>query len=228
MKIVLDIETLAPTREQWAELQGVRPGPWDDDSLFSDPEEVRLRKDYERAAFDATFSRIVCIGAVILNDDLSPLEAVAWYGDNEEAILRQFWARMALDKPRLFITFNGLGFDLPFLKKRSVIRQVKPTLEVSLARFRTDSVYDIMAVWANWDNRSWVKLDVLARALGVESKSGSGAQVAGMWKDGKKEEVAAYCLQDVYVTYACFCRMVYQEPAGSSAVLRDMNLISLE
>ena len=42
-----------------------------------------------------------------------------------------------------------------------------------------------MAIWSNWDNRGWVKLDVLARALNVENKSGSGSQVAQMWAAGQ-------------------------------------------
>jgi hypothetical protein len=37
-----------------------------------------------------------------------------------------------------------------------------------------EPVYDTMAIWSNWDMRGWVKLDVLAKALNVETKSGSG------------------------------------------------------
>ena len=107
---------------------------------------------------------------------------------------------MGKERPKLIVTYNGLGFDLPFIKKRSIIHQVKPTMEISLAKFRTEPVYDVMAVWGNWDFRGSTKLDILARALGVETKSGSGSEVAAMWAAGKKKEVAEYCLQDVYVT----------------------------
>ena len=61
---------------------------------------------------------------------------MAWYGENEAELLRQFWERMGQFRPSLLIT-NGLGFDLPFLKKRSIIHQVKPLFEVNLAKFRT-------------------------------------------------------------------------------------------
>lgn len=227
MKIVLDIETTGPTREEWSTLRGIDLGPQDEDSLFQDPEAALRERDYQKSAFDGTYSRIVCIGMIALEDDLTPVEAVAWYGSNEKELLKQFWRRISADRPKVIITFNGLGFDLPFIKKRSVIHQVKPGMEISLAKFRMEPVYDIMAIWANWDNRAWIKLDVLARALGVESKSGSGAQVGEMWTAGKEDEVAEYCLQDVYVTYACYCRMNYRKPEISSAVFSKKNLYRL-
>lgn len=68
--------------------------------------------------------------------------------------------------------------------------------------------------------RGWVKLDVLAKALNVETKSGSGSQVAEMWANDKKKDVAEYCLQDTFVTYGCYSRMVFQKPHSREDVLR--------
>ena len=68
--------------------------------------------------------------------------------------------------------------------------------------------------------RGWVKLDVLVKALNVETKSGSGAQVAEMWGNDKKKDVAGYCLQDTFVTYGCYSRMVFQKPHSREDVLR--------
>src|SRR5215510_1059655 len=96
---------------------------------------------------DGTFSQIVCIGLLEFSDQLEPRGAVAWYGGDERELLRQFWVRLAQNRPSLFITHNGLGFDFPFIKKRSIVHQVKPSLDINLARFRTDPVYDTMAIW---------------------------------------------------------------------------------
>jgi len=131
-------------------------------------------------------------------------------------------------QPELIITHNGLGFDLPFIKKRSVINDAKPSLEISLAKFRSRPVFDTMAEWSNWDPRNYIQLDVLARALGVETKTGTGEQVSEMWEQGDWESIANYCLQDVYVTYACYCRMTFQAPRKSTEVLSRKNLIKLE
>jgi DNA polymerase elongation subunit (family B) len=235
MKVVLDIETIQASRTEWARLVG-KECPPEESSLRHEArdlfeagaaEEARHADDelYAKSAFDGTFSKIVCIGLLEFSDQMEARSAVAWYGSNEKELLRQFWLRIAQDRPTLFITHNGLGFDLPFIKKRSMIHQIKPSYDINLAKFRTEPVYDTMAIWSNWDTRGWVKLDVLARALNVETKSGSGSQVAEMWEKGQGLELARYCLQDTYVTYACYCRMNYRQPLSSEVVLLQPELL---
>ena len=202
MKVVLDIETVAAPINEWAALVGL-------DIVQVESDFANFEKDYQKSVFDGTFSRIVCIGVLILQDDSASLNAIAWYGDDEKAILKAFWDFMGKQRPDQVITHNGLNFDLPFIRKRSMIHQVKPTVEINLAKFQARSVFDTMAVWTNWDFRGGIKLDVLARALQVETKSGSGEQVGEMWASRKWKEIAEYCLKDVYVTYACYCRMNY-------------------
>jgi len=68
---------------------------------------------------------------------------------------------------------------------------------------------------------------VLARALGVETKSGSGKRVAEMWQSGRGKEIAEYCLQDCYVTYACYSKMTFREPLPSERVLAKKDLIEV-
>src|SRR5690242_2399080 len=128
MKVVLDIETVQAPRHEWAHLAGralldEHAGFDEGGDLFSAgaAEEQRRTEDelYAKSAFDGTFSRIVCIGLLEFSDQMEVRSAVAWYGGNERELLRRFWARLAQDRATLFITHNGLGFDLPFLKKRS-------------------------------------------------------------------------------------------------------------
>ena len=237
MKVVLDIETVQAPREEWARLVGkptecqgpVSEEPGYDLFTVSAVEEARRADDeaYAKSAFDGTFSRIVCIGLLEFSDQMEARSAIAWYGVNERELLRQFWARLAQDRPTLYITHNGLGFDLPFIKKRSIINQVKPSVEINLAKFRTEPVYDTMAIWSNWDTRGWVKLDVLARALQVDTKSGSGEQVAEMWEKRQGRELAQYCLQDTYVTYACYSRMNFRQPLSREVILLQPELCDI-
>lgn len=222
MKVVLDIETDAAPINEWATLVGL-------DLAEVESDFPNYEKGYQKSFFDGTYSRIVCIGVLTLKDDSTTLNPIAWYGDNEKAILEAFWDFMGKHRPDQVITHNGLNFDLPFIKKRSIIHQVKPTVDINLAKFQTRSVFDTMAVWTNWDFRGAVKLDVLARVLQVEAKSGSGEHVREMWASGKWKEIADYCLQDVYVTYACYCRMNYVEPQKSIEALakRALHLTGL-
>ena len=96
-----------------------------------------------------------------------------------------------------------------------------------LFRSRTEPVYDTLAIWSNWETRGWVKLDVLARALRVETKSGSGRQVAEMWHAGRGKDIADYCLQDCYVTYACYAKMTFRETLPSERVLVKKDVIEV-
>ena len=139
MKVVLDIETIQAPREEWARLVGKLPSSGESESagggydLFTAgaAEAQRRAEDeqYAKSSFDGTFSQIVCIGLLEFSDQLEPRGSVAWYGGDERELLRQFWSRLAQNRPSLFITHNGLGFDLPFIKKRSIIHQVKPSLD---------------------------------------------------------------------------------------------------
>ena len=228
MKVVLDIETIQCSKEEWARLKGIAL-LYEEEAgdLIAAGEATDQDKEYEKSCFDATFCQIVCIGGIILSDAFEPQEAVAWYGSNEREILRQFWARIGQLRPSLFITHNGLGFDFTILRNRSIIKQVKPSLDISLAKYRTEPIFDTLAVWSNWEARGRIKLDVLARVLGCETKSGSGQQVSDMWKAGRGKDIAQYCLRDCYVTYACYSRMTFREPLGPEKVLFNASLIEV-
>ena len=221
MKIVLDIETVQPTREEWSRLVG-KPVTGDqlstDDcmDLFSaaaaDDSGGPMMNCIPSVPSTGPYSRIVCIGVIELSDSLEPrdlmlgMEAMS---GNCCVCFGVIWDKFAR---HCSSPITDSASICPFIKKRSVIHQVKPALEINLARFRVEPVYDTMAVWSNWDNRGWVKLDVLARALNVETKSGSGSQVGAMWEQGLGREIGLYCLQDTYVTYACYCRMIFRQP----------------
>src|SRR2546428_10669284 len=125
MKVVLDIETVQPPKEEWAALAGVDLAMQDD--LLEAGEAARQDKEFERAAFDGTFSRIVCIGMLAFSDDMAPQPAVAWDGVHEEELLQQFWDWIGRHRPSPFITPNGPGVGLPFIKKSAIIHQVRPT-----------------------------------------------------------------------------------------------------
>ena len=132
VKVVLDIETVQTPKEEWARLVGISLKDPQDLHEASDAEQQD--RDYERSSFDGTFSRIICVGMIAFSDAMEPLGATAWYGSGEKELLARFWGQIGKTKPTLFITHSGLGFDLPFLKKRSIIHQVRPTMEISLAK----------------------------------------------------------------------------------------------
>ncbi len=221
MKVVLDIETIPCDDANRALLPKAKAPP----SLVAEQEAMSpedwLERQYQMTALDGTFGRIVCIGMILLTNTNEVKGALLLYGNNEAEILTRFWDRMQKWNAPQFITHNGLSFDLPFIWKRSVINRVAPTMEFRLARFRTDAVYDTMMVWANWDMRNAVGLGVLSQIFGFEGKSASGSQVFDMWKEGRLKDIAEYCLDDVYLTYGCYCRMKFIEPVAAQTVVGE-------
>src|SRR2546430_15491771 len=132
MKVVLDIETVQAPKEQWAQVVGISLKDPKDLHEASDAEQQD--RDYERSSFDGTFSRIICVGMMAFSDAMEPLGATAWYGSGEKEMPARFWGQIGKTQPTLFITHNGLGFDLPFLKKRSIIHHARPTMQINLAK----------------------------------------------------------------------------------------------
>ncbi len=92
-----------------------------------------------------------------------------------------------LEDTDIIIGFNSDHFDLPLLNKYfpGDLTQIK-SLDI------------LKEVQKSLGRR--IKLDTLAEATLGETKSGHGLQAIKWWAEGKYEEVANYCKQDVKVT----------------------------
>lgn len=159
-----------------------------------------------RTSFDGSFGRILCIGYAI-NDE--PVEIL--YSENgEKEMLEKFW-EIARDAD-LFIGHNVMDFDLRFIYQRSIINKVRPSVELSFARYRSNPIFDTMKEWVRWANSS-IGLEHLALALGIPTpKDGiDGSQVNDFYKKGKVNEILDYCKRDVDTTRAVYKRMIFEE-----------------
>jgi len=227
MNVVIDIETIPCDEGTRKQLPSINPPrnlkneskikKWREENL------AELEKEqYRKTALNANLGRIICIGMLFFSQRNEAHRSISIFGQQENLILSKFWKMIEKYKNPYIITHNGLGFDLPFIWKRSVILQVAPTTHFNLSRYRTDYGYDTMAVWSNWDMRDAIKLDELARILDVARKSGTGADVYDLWRAGKYKDIGEYCLQDIYVTYCCYCRMNFITPVDRSKIPVDL------
>ena len=193
--------------------------------LVSSDHSEEAEEDRKKAALNALTARIVCVGLVFTKGDYEAESAVALLSKDEKSLLRSFWALLAESRVSTFIAHNGLNFDLPFLWKRSVINGVKPSVRMDLRRYRSDFIFDTMAVWANWDSRNYASLDLLSRSLKVGEKSGSGDQVLELWKGEKYSDLGNYCLQDCWLTLGCYCKMNFQKLPVRVAVPEEIRIL---
>lgn len=172
-------------------------------------EQEKLRRDLTQGEIETIMAthpylgQIICIG-LFEESDQSTTSLVG----SEETILRKFWS--IIGKPQYqrgtFVHYNGMGFDVPFIIKRSMVHKIPITNQqfLNMTKFRTNPHYDVALMDSNWG--SWnpmVKLDLITQMLGIPSPKEkiSGEHVYDYWKEGKIGEVAEYCLRDVIATY---------------------------
>jgi hypothetical protein len=119
----------------------------------------------------------------------------------EKKILEKFW--QSIKSYNQFITFNGRGFDCPYLILRSAALQVRPTRNLMPPRFSADFHIDLLDQLTFYGAFRKFSLDFYCRSLGIESpKIGgiSGEKVTQYFKEGKYMEIARYCLADTRAT----------------------------
>lgn len=126
----------------------------------------------------------------------------------EEGILSKFWE--IADRCHTFVTYNGRGFDVPFVMIRSAVHHVRPTKNLSKARYlyQMDAraihvdLYDQLTFYRSFFGNH-MSLHMACQAFGIRSpKAGGmdGSQVGEAFKQGKHKEIAEYCLADVIAT----------------------------
>lgn len=125
MKIFLDIELAQAIQPQWTKLLGVHlvpppvaaPRPEADILPFRNTKGASIRKmSCECSIFGEIFRRIMHIAILVFSDGMVPQVRIAWNGNIDLEMLRQFWERMGQPDPSHMITYNGLGFDLALRK----------------------------------------------------------------------------------------------------------------
>lgn len=201
VKLFFDIETI-PADEKFKKVSVELAKQKDSSNKIKKTAEYYFRQ----TAISGDFGRVFCIGFAINDGNVEIIS-----GD-ESTILTEWW--QVADKADLFIGHNIMEFDLRFIFKRSIIHKIKPSakhLNLSFARYKNFPIYDTMREWEKWGN-SFIKLDTLAKALGLQSsKDGGidGSQVYDFYKNGKYKEIYEYCKRDVKLTREIYNRMTF-------------------
>ena len=123
----------------------------------------------------------------------------------EKQILCEWW-RLLSKFQGLFISYNGIAFDVPFILKRSMVYNLTPTNKMFLdtRRFSKWPHFDAKLVMADFDRYAACTLRLACEHNGIKSpKEGDIAakDVAQAYEDGRIKEIAEYCMRDVQATY---------------------------
>jgi hypothetical protein len=185
--------------------------------------EARREERWRRTALDALDGELFCAAAAVDAGDtvtfarsdigFPPAGSAAAALDEADALLRLFgWlahigAGSTPADPLVLVAHNGNGFDFPFLWRRAVLLGVRPPpwypAPDEIRAWRGGAARqpcitaDTMVTWTG-SPKDHVKLDTLARALGLRGKGEiDGSQVWDYVRDGRGEEVVRYCAHDI-------------------------------
>jgi hypothetical protein len=169
----------------------------------------------DEAALSPLTGRVLAIGFQPPSGQVQ-LRHIAACDGEEGDLLSIFWrlTERAIQAKESMVGHNILGFDLPFLLRRSWMLGVEPTSDIFDGRYWHRCFVDTMKRWqcGSYQER-FVKLDVLAKAFGLKGKLDedgvSGAEFARFyWGSPQERELALrYAHRDVEQTAAVAGKM---------------------
>lgn len=218
-RLVFDIETVGLPWESLA--------PSQQEYLLRDAEKEKTQKEKEkkqaelkewRALYPFT-SKVVVIGMYYIEqqkgyvyyesetEEVWQSEETGFYykGLPEKEILQKFWEFAS--KVDQLVTFNGRGFDVPFLMLRSAMLGIKPSKNLMGNRFDSKMHLDLLEQLSFYGGFRKFNLDFYCHGFGIKtpkSKDVSGAEVKTMYEEGRIKEIAEYCGRDIYATYQLY------------------------
>ena len=236
-KLVFDIETSALPLAQFDEVQ--------QEYLFRealnlpDPEARQKRHEEILRQFNLWpfTAQVVCIAmlnadssrgqVLFVAEDFEEPEEAAANGPvqftacaEEGELLAEFW-KVARHYDSI-VTFNGRGFDVPFVYLRSAILNVPVSQKGWLGyRYQTEPHCDLMeqltfyGVSGRDGAARRFNLDFYCKAFGIESPKShgvTGMDVNRLLEEKRFREIAEYCLRDVEATVLLY--KIWKERLG--------------
>lgn len=169
---------------------------------------------YEKAPLYAPFGRVVTIVVGRIKNNKIHLKAYASYDEKEllENFNRDLESVYRSNPKTRFVSFNGVGFDTPYLEKRSIINGVRPSnllQESHLEPWKVTQL-DLSKIWKG--NAFYPdSLVAVATSLGLPSPKDAldGSQVSTAFYERRLPEIVTYCLKDVETTARVYRKLAF-------------------
>jgi DNA polymerase elongation subunit (family B) len=133
---------------------------------------------------------------------------------SEKKILEKFWKIFTGKYSRVcLISFNGRGFDAPFLMLRSALHHIRPTRNLMDGtkfnyKDHTDLLDELCFYMPQQSGATRrYNFDFFAKAFGIVSPKAAGvdgSMVGELFKNGQLREISEYCLRDVAATWELY------------------------
>jgi hypothetical protein len=149
-------------------------------------------------------------GMVLFQDKGTKVEkfeenGIVYQAGSEKELLEKFWEHIV--NFDTVVTFNGRGFDAPYLMLRSAIHKVRATKNLMGYRYDAKIHCDLMEQMTFYGAVRKYSLDFYAKAFGIKSSKDEGidgSMVGDLYKEGKYLDVARYCFRDLVTTKELF------------------------
>lgn len=126
---------------------------------------------------------------------------IQYKGVSEVEMISSFW-RIVESIDRV-VTFNGRGFDVPFLNLRSAVLKIKPSKNLMTNRFDKKLHIDLLDQLTYFGIIRKFNLDFYCHSFGINSPKShgvTGMDVKNLYEAGRIKDVAIYCGEDILAT----------------------------
>jgi predicted PolB exonuclease-like 3'-5' exonuclease len=178
------------------------------DKWFEENKESELKELIAKTSFNSILGSVACIAWQHNDGDVFSTMP----NESEGDIIQHFYDSIDAYKDSNFCGQNIAGFDLPFLKHRSMILYIKPPsslLAAMNAKPWDNCIQDTMLMWSP-DREKRASMDKLCKAFGIAGKDGfDGSMVNAEWTTGDRNKVIEYCKDDVRRTREIYKRLTF-------------------
>ncbi len=226
-KIIFDIETAGEDFDKMDKTtQKVLTRYIKDETIQQEEYKKKLEDIKNELVFSPFTSQIVAVGVLDADKNQGAVyfsapedgstkefekDKIKYKPMNEKGIIENFWK--VAGHADEFISFNGRGFDVPFLMIRSAIHKIKPSKDLMSNRYlnlqksgakHIDLMDQLTFYGAVWKRPS---LHLACRAFGIKSPKEdgvSGDDVTRLFQEKKYLEIAKYNGRDLWSTQKLF------------------------
>ena len=221
-KLIFDIETIGENFDELDSATQEVLTKWIKKDSESEEEYIKALEELKSGlGFSPLTGQIVAIGVL----DYDKNQGVVYFqapGENfkefqeenitfkpctEKEMLENFWK--GSEKYNEFITFNGRGFDAPFLAVRSAVHKIKSSKDLMSNRYLSSQrfgathidLFDQLTFYGATRRKGGLHL--WCRAFGITSPKAQGVtgdDVAQLFKEKKYKEIARYNVGDLNAT----------------------------